>query len=204
VLQVTRKLCWVYLWVPVMFAMLGHLPVALAQPGVVVVDVKALFKAHAGFNQQLEMLRQAAEAHQAEAVEIQQRLARKAELLRQYDQFSVEFREAEAELAREAAAAEVAMRNKMFNLVKAEAKLHYDTYNQIHGVIAEYCQQRDYTLVLRHSPTEMSPNNPESVMQGVNNQVIFHRSGRDITADINSLLARQNQNAQVNDRGNSR
>jgi hypothetical protein len=204
VLQVTRKSVFICLLVPVLFAMLGQFSSALAQSGIVVVDIKALFKAHTAFNTQLEGLRQLAESQQAETVELQQRLARKAELLRQYDAFSSEFREGEADLAREAAAAEVAMRNKMFNLVKAEAKLHYDTYQQINGLIAEYCQQRDLNLVLRHSPIEMSPANPESVMQGVNHQIIFYRPSRDITADIVSLLTRDTQKAQSSDRGGSR
>lgn len=199
----TRK-SLTFLLVPAMFALLGHLSCVWAQPGVVVVDIKTLFKAHAAFNAQLENLRQLAEAQQAEAVELQRRLAGKAELLGQYDASSKEFREGEADLARETAAAEVAMRNKMINLVKAEARLHYDTYQQITGLIAEYCQQRDLSLVLRHSPVEMSPGNPDSVMQGVNNQIVFFRSNRDITADIVSLLARDNQNAQSNDRGGSR
>lgn len=182
----------------------GFCPQVAAQPGVVIVDIKALFKAHPLFNQQLEMLRQSAETHQAESIAAQQQLSRKAELLNQYDRQSIEFREAEATLAREGAAMEVELRNKMFNLVKAEAKLHYDTYQQINQIVAEYCQQQELSLVLRHSPIEMSPSNPESVMQGVNSPIIFCRPSRDITDEIRALLQRESQNANSSQPGLSR
>lgn len=175
-----------------------------AQSGVVVVDIKALFKAHPVFNQQLEMLRQAAETHQADMMAAQQKLSRKAELLNQYDRQSMEFREAEAELAREAAAMEVEARNKMFSLTQAEAKLHFDTYQQINQIVAEYCQQQDFNLVLRHSPVEMTPTNPDSVMQGVNNQVIYLRPNRDITNEIQKRILQETQSAHSSQSGVSR
>lgn len=175
-----------------------------AQSGVVIVDIKALFRAHPGFNQQLESLRQAAETHQADSMAAQQKLSRKAELLNQYDRQSMEFREAEAELAREAAAMEVEFRNKMLNLVKAEANLHYNTYQQINEIVSAYCQQQDFNLVLRHSNVEMVPSNPDSVMQGVNSQVIFFRPNRDITDEIAKRVLQQNQSAHSNQSGLSR
>ncbi len=155
----------------------------LAQP-TAIIDIRAVFQQHEAFNQQLDLLRKQAEQFQAEAQQAEQRLIQQSESLRQYAPSSQEFRNGESQLAQQAAVLEVSQRNKMQEMMRAEARLHFDAYQQVRAVVTEQCEQRGVNLVLRFRNDPMDPQNAESVMQRVNSSVVFFRSDLDLTASV--------------------
>lgn len=152
-----------------------------AQTKVAIVDVGLIFKNHPEFSQSLATLKQQAEGFQQTALQAQQALMKKAEVLKQYKPGSAEFKSAESALAQESASMEVDQRDKMRQLMEMEAKLHFDTYAEVNQLIGQLSEAQNIQLVLRYNSQEMDPKNPASVMQRVNGSVVYHNANNDIT-----------------------
>lgn len=161
-----------------------------AQTKVALVDIGQVFKSHPSFTQELEALKSEAEQFKASSMELQQQMIKKAEVLRQYEPGSEDFKRAESALAQESAAIEVEQRNKMRVLMQREAQVHYDTYQQIQQTITEYCDDRGIQLVMRHNSLEMDADNPQTIMQKVNGSVVYYHPGQNITDAIVAALSR--------------
>ena len=182
----------------ILFCSLAFSSTAFGQTRVALVDIGLVFKSHPVFSQQLEALKAEADQFKNTTQQLQQQLMQKAEVLKNYDPNSDEFRNAETELAKESAAMEVQLRDKMRLLMEREAKLHFDTYAEIKQMIAAYCEQTGTKLVLRFNNVEMKPNDAASIMQRVNGAVVFNRPGNDITTQIVAQLAQQHGQAANN------
>ena len=163
---------------------LGLISTADAQTNVGLVDISKVFKNHPQFSQQLDQLKSQADQFKVATQQLQQSFMAKAEDLNQYDKNSPDYRQMEAKLAQESAEMEVGQRSKMRDLLTAEARLHFDTYNEIQQYISQYCQERGIQLVIRYDSEPMKPNDPASIMQRVNSGVVFSRAGKDITEDV--------------------
>ncbi len=157
---------------------------AMAQTNVVLIDIGQVFKNHPVFSEQLAGLKSQADAFKAEAQNAQVSMMKRAEQLQFYQKESQEYRDLESQLAKESAELEVQQRAKMRELLSAEARLHYDTYQEVRNVISQYCQEQGIQLVLRYNAQEMTPDNPASIMQRVNGGVVYARQGKDITPII--------------------
>jgi Skp family chaperone for outer membrane proteins len=182
-------------WIAAFFACLtitsfANISPTMAQTKVAIVDVGMIFKSHPKFSQELAALKQEADQFKTASLQLQQQLIQKAEVLKQYQPGSDEFKNAETKLAQESAAMEVDQRGKMRTLMKQEALLHFKTYTEVNGLIATYCESDGIQLVLRYNSQEMDPKNPSSVMQRVNGSVVYHSQQNDITRQI---VARINQ-----------
>ncbi|MEL7496811.1 MAG: OmpH family outer membrane protein [Planctomycetota bacterium] len=154
---------------------------AMAQTKVAIVDIGKVFKNHPVFSQQLESLKQQADQFKSASIKAQQDLVVKAEGLKRFKAGTPDYIAAEAKLAQESAAMEVEQRNKMRDMMLSEAKLHYDTYQQVAQLIDQYCDTQQIQLVLRYNSEAMDANNPSSVMLRVNSSVIYHNPNNDIT-----------------------
>ena len=163
---------------------------AHAQTNVALVDIGKIFKSHPVFGQQLEGLRSDAEQFKAQTRQLQQALLQEAQGLKQYEPTSPEFEAEETRLAQKSAAKEVEQRNKMRELMKQEAQLHFDTYNEIKDIIAVYAQQQGVRMVMRYNSQPIDPTVPASIMQRVNGSIVFHTNQKDITEEIVGQIAR--------------
>lgn len=152
-----------------------------AQTRVAIVDVGRIFKSHPEFTQQLELLKKQADDFKASSIQAQQDLVQKAEGLKQFKPGTPDYQSLESQLAQASAAMEVNQRVRVEELMLAEAKLHFDTYNQVNNLIGTYCDSQGIQLVLRYNSDEMNPKDPASVMQRVNGSVIYNKPSTDIT-----------------------
>ena len=163
---------------------------AQAQTNVALVDIGMIFKSHPVFGQQLEGLRKEAEQFKAQTQQMQQALMQEAQGLKEYEPTSPEFKAEETRLAQKSAAKEVEQRNKMRDLMKKEAQLHFDTYNEIKVIIADYAQKQGVRMVMRYNSQPIDPAVPASIMQKVNGSIVFHTNQKDITQEIVGQIAR--------------
>lgn len=163
---------------------LGLISTVNAQTNVALVDIGKVFKNHQQFTQQLDQLKTQADEFKAASQMLQQQFMMKAEGLNQYLKDSQEYRDTEAKLAKESAEMEVQQRAKMRDLLTAEARLHFDTYNEVQKYISDYCQERGIQLVIRYDSEPMKMSDPASIMQRVNSGVVYNRAGKDITMNI--------------------
>lgn len=166
-------------------AIFGQCLTANGQTSVAIVDVGEIFKAIPTFNQELDQLKVEAEQFKANATQLQQQmLLRSEQLQKSFKPGTESFKSAETELAQELAAMEVDQRDSMRKLMQREAQLHFQTYQQVKQVIDDYCAARSIRLILRHAKTSIDEGNPNSVMQEVNKNIVYHASGLDITNAI--------------------
>lgn len=155
-----------------------------AQTNVALVDIGKVLTSHPVFGGQLQQLKAEAEQFKAETEQLQRQLQQEALGLKGLDPSSNDFKSEESRLAQKAAATEVQQRGVMRELVKREAQLHFDTYNEVKAVIADYCSRNGVQLVLRFNSKQMNENEPAVIMQKVNGNVVFHTNQKDITNDI--------------------
>ena len=91
---------------------------------------------------------------------------------------------------------EVDQKDTMRGLMQREAQRHYQTYQAIKNVIQQYCDRNDIQLVLKFDRGQIDPAKPGSVMQKVNQAVIYHVPQNDITdlviARVNQIASAQN------------
>lgn len=151
---------------------------------VCVVDVAKVFESDPQFNASLENLKQQAEAYKLSLQQAAEQLRVKSEQLQNYEIGSPEYNELESALATESATLDVQRRNKTREFVQLEAKLHFDTYVRVTTAINDYCEQNGYRVALRFNNFEVDPSNPQSIMQRVNEYVVFHQPRIDITQTI--------------------
>ena len=161
---------------------------AYAQQSVCVVDVAKIFEGHAGFNSQLEILKQKAEEYKLSLQQRGEQLRAESEGLRQYTVGSPEYKQLETALAQKAATLEVERKNKTREFIQAEAQLHFDTYVQVTNAIASFCEQRGFRAAVRVNSSQIDSSNPASIMQRVNEYVVFHQPQIDITPSIIQML----------------
>lgn len=161
---------------------------ACAQQGVCVVDVAEIFKNHPGFNQQLENLKQQADQFKFQLQKRAEQLQAKSEQLKDFEIGSPEYKQLETELAQTSANLEVERRSKTREFIQAEAELHFDTYVEVTQLIANLCEQRGHRMALRFDGRQTEPTNPESIMQRVNEYVIYQNPRINITTEIIAAL----------------
>ena len=169
-----------------------------AQTRVALVDIGRVFKSHPEFSSELATLKSRADQFKTESQQLQQQLMQKAEVLNQFEIESDDYRDHEAKLAKESATMEVEQRNKMRNLLKREAELHFHTYIEISEAVSQYCEEYNIQLVLRFNSDEMNPKDPRSIMQQVNGGVVFHSQTADITTAIIQRVAGGKRQATTN------
>lgn len=166
------------------FLLCGMCTTASAQSNVALVDVGKVFEAHPVFSSELQKLKAEAEHFKTQSVQLREQMVAKSERLKMLTPGSEEFKAGETALAEELARLEVEQRDAMRKLMQREAQLHYDTYQQVKQLIGQYSASQGIRLVLRHNDQELDVDNPNSIMQYVNANVVYHAPGRDITAAI--------------------
>ena len=181
--MITKRLIVGFFACPALVLFLG-LSSADAQTRVSVIDIGEVFKNHPTFPDQLKALKTEAEQFKQASLQLRQQMMKKAEVLQQYKPGSAEFKQAESELAKESAALEVEQRDKMRTLMKREAELHFEAYQQTEQAISSYCDPREIQLVLRHNSLEMKESDPQSIMRKVNDAIVFYQPSRDITSAV--------------------
>lgn len=156
-----------------------------AQNGVAILDINQLFDRHPTFKAELDKLRTEAESLQASVASERKKLQAQSEQLPLvYAPGSPEFSNAEKSLAMDNARIELDARDRMRDLMRREARLHFDVYGQINDLVSRYCQETRTPMVLRYSPVAAQPNDPEAIMRQVNSEVVWSRNDRDITPVI--------------------
>ncbi len=162
----------------------------LGQASVVICDINQVFEKHPQFTAELAQLKTDAEALQATVTQQRQQLAAQAEQLSlAYRVGTTEYSDAEKSLAMESAKVELEARDRMRELTRREARLHYDIYQQVTGVITRYSQETGTPLVLRFNAAPMVEGDPDSIMQQVNAAVVWHRPDRNVTTEILKRMA---------------
>jgi Skp family chaperone for outer membrane proteins len=152
-------------------------------PPVVVIDISEVFKQHSSFNQQLNALKEEIKTLDAYYQAEQKKIVGQRDKLSSFNAGSPEYKKLEEDIARMASDLQVEMALKQKNVAEQEAKVYFNTYNQIYKQVEIFADSYGIGLVLRHNNVQMDPQKRDTVLQGVNRAIVFQRN-LDITEEI--------------------
>lgn len=70
------------------------------------------------------------------------------------------------------------------DILKAESEIYHQIYMEVSDAVKRYSKYYGYTLVLRFNREELSKDDPQGLIQGMNRQVVFHRNEDDMTESV--------------------
>ena len=94
-----------------------------------------------------------------------------------------EFKTEEAALARKEADLQIEANQKRADILKQEAEIYYQTYNQVVQTVAKLSGTYGISLVIRYDSGPIDQTDRPSVIKGVNRNVVFQRD-----LDLTSLV----------------
>jgi Skp family chaperone for outer membrane proteins len=148
-------------------------PPRAAAPSTAVIDIGFIFKNHHGFKGMMEDMKADLEATEQMFRKKTEDITKMAEGLTQFHPGTPQYNQLEEKITHERAQlqAEMALKKKEFML--REANIYYTVYNQVIDEVSDFCQRHGVNLVLRFNSEKIEPQSPESVMKGVNRNVVY-------------------------------
>jgi Skp family chaperone for outer membrane proteins len=163
--------------------------------GIGVVDISYIFKNHAKFRATMDGM-------QGEMKQIETQLEgdRKAimgseEQLRALKPGAPEYSTLDDQITQQKAQFQLKMTRLRKDFLEREAKVYYDTFQEVDQAIAYYAKNRQIGLVLRFNGEAPDPNVREDILRAINKPVVY-QDQIDITPDVLAMLnARAGQQA---------
>jgi Skp family chaperone for outer membrane proteins len=156
---------------------------AFAQSGdsqsgrVAVIDISQVYKNHPQFKSAMQTLKSDFEDTQTKFRQRRDQIQTAVEDLREtYTIGTEDYRNREREITQMQAdlQADMALAKKDFQ--EREARIFYNTYNHIAEEVKYVADRYGFNLVLRYNSGAITPENPNSVMEGVNRLVVYQRN----------------------------
>jgi Skp family chaperone for outer membrane proteins len=157
---------------------------------VAVVDIARVFESHPTFKAHLSAVQEQAKNADQDMEGRKKNLAQRGQQLSELDSGSPDYRQLEADLARQVADLQVQSRQVKKDLLQREALQYYTTYNEILAAIDRIAQRHGIALVLRFDSRAIDPEDPQSVMQGMSRAVVLQRN-----LDITNMVIEELQTA---------
>lgn len=176
---------------------------ALAQTGaeiqprltpVAVVDMEHVLDNHPTFTAQMESMKAEFQQTMKDFEERRKKLSESIQQLNaQLNSDSPEFKQREEAIVSQESKLRLDAKNKQEEFDERQARLMYDTYNQIVNGVAVAAKYYKFDLVVRYNrkqSTQMNPKKPQSVLYGADREVIYFNTDNDLTDVVIGLLKR--------------
>jgi len=154
---------------------------------IAVIDIPVIFKNHTLFKKQMDDLKAQVQAAEATLGKDREQLQGMVKELQNYKSGTPEYKALEEKLAKLQANLQVKVGMQKKDFMEREARIYFNTYNQITETVSTFAQRHSITLVLRYNSNPIDPQNRQSVLEGVQRPVIY-QSQIDITYDILRVL----------------
>lgn len=161
---------------------------------VAILDVAKVFKENQTFDSQMKAIKAEADRLKAKITQEQEAIKARAQQVTQYDLGSPERNKLEAELEQEQTALRTKARQAEADLLNREARVYYETYQQMQTVVSSVAGANGISLVLRFDSEDIDPTNRGEVIKGVNRAVVYHRQ-LDLTRMVATAMNSQQANA---------
>jgi Skp family chaperone for outer membrane proteins len=153
-------------------------PVAARPSGtnVAVIDVGQIFDKHPQFQAQMMGLKKQVEDLDAFMRNEQKRMLQMRDDLQAFTPGSPQYKAKEEEMARLQSDLNVKMALQRKEFVEKEARVYFETYNEVYEIVASVADRNGIGLVLRFNSEDMKAEDRGSVLNGVNRAVVFQRN----------------------------
>jgi Skp family chaperone for outer membrane proteins len=150
---------------------------------VALIDVGQIFRNHKGFKKKMEEMKK-------ELVEVDGRLKLEnaqiqvfQERLKTLDAQSQEHLELEDKITTQKSSQQVRIAREKRRFMRQESAIYAEIYKEVQKAVEEYAREHGIRLVIRYNSQPINESDSNSVMKGVNRNVVF-QDGLDITAEI--------------------
>lgn len=151
---------------------------------VAIIDLSYIFKHSKRFEQLSKDMEKDLELAEEEYKNDTSRLQKSFDQLKEFKKGTDEYKEVEERLAKDNADLRVATDLKKKDFIEREARNHYVVYKEILARIEEFSEKHDISLVMVFDGEPIDANTSDSVLKGLNRQVVWYAKEIDITADI--------------------
>jgi Skp family chaperone for outer membrane proteins len=158
-----------------------------AKYGIAVVDISFIFKNYPGFTSQMEALKTEMQAADSKLKGDHERLQKLEEQRNTMKPGSPEFKQLDEQLAHLKAEFQIKQGTIRRDFLEREAKVYYQTYNDVSQAVKSYATQHNIGMVLRFNGDAIDPAQREDVMRAIM-QPIVHQNNIDITPDVLMVL----------------
>lgn len=155
------------------------------------IDMAHVFKNYKKFEALREDLKVEISESENKAKEMQQEIATLQNTLKSLVEGSKEYAKSEQEIVKKAAEFESFRRTASREFLKKESQIYLTVYNETSEAVKKYADFYKYTLVIRFNREELDTENPQTLLQGMNRQVVYHRNEDDITTSVLDYLNRK-------------
>ena len=107
----------------------------------------------------------------------------KAEPLKDLKPGSPEFNALQAQLEQETASLRTKAQQTNTELLSREARIYYDTYQQMQKTVAALATEYNISLIIRFDSQAIDPDKRDEVIKGVNRNVVYQKN-----LDLTSLV----------------
>jgi Skp family chaperone for outer membrane proteins len=154
---------------------------------VAVLDVAKVFKENQEFDAKMKMIKAEADTLKNQITQQQESIKARAQQLGQYEVGTPERNKLEADLEQQQAALRTKARQAEADLLNREAKIYYDTYQEMQAIVGNLAGQYGISLVLRFDSEKIDASNRAEVIKGVNRAVVYHKQ-LDLTREISAAM----------------
>lgn len=181
-------------------ATFGNTASAQEKSGIVaVLDVAKVFKDNRAFDSKMQSIKSTADQLKAEIQQKQEAIKQEAVGLKEFEVGSPERNQMEGRLEQKQAALRTEARQAEMDLLTKEARVYYETYQQMQGILKSLSAQHGISLVLRFDSETIDPTNRSEVIKGVNRAIVYQEK-----LDLTTLVIDQMSNSTANAGGNTR
>jgi Skp family chaperone for outer membrane proteins len=159
-------------------------------PTITVIDISEVFKKHPGFKQQMEAMKRDVQAFEAELTRRGKEIEQLREQMRMHKLGTPKYKELETQIATKQADGQATTQLKRKEFLEREAMIYYQVYTDISTVVQQFATRYRIRLVLRFNSREIEPQDRNSVLEGVNRNVVFQNK-LDITQQIIETIERR-------------
>ncbi len=157
--------------------------------GIAVVDVSYIFKNYQQFKSSMDGMKTEMEQAEGQLKASREAIQAKEEQAKQYQPSSPEFKQLDEDVARLKADFNIKASRIRKDFLEREAKVYYQTYQQVTSTVQHFAQQNNIGLVLRFNGDQINPNRREDVLRAINKPIVS-QNNIDITPDVLALLNR--------------
>lgn len=162
-------------------------PAASAGTRVAVIDINFIFKNHERFKQTMDGIKQEIETFEAYLREERNKVTTKTEQLQALPAGSPQYKQLEEQIATMHTSLGLETGRKRKEILEREAKVYYNSYQEIEDRVAKFAHSYSIDLVMRFNSEPMDATKRESVLQGINRAVVYQNSLNITNAIIDDL-----------------
>lgn len=140
---------------------------------VVVIDISYIFKNHIRFKEAQDAMKKEVEGFE-ETIRLERdAITKMAEQLKSFQPDSPDYKRLEEQIAERTGKLQLETSRARKDFLTREAKLYFDTYQEVTNHVANFARQNNINLVLRFSSEPIEQEDRASVLQGINRAVVY-------------------------------